>query len=138
MLPSVLAAGLAALPFLPHGQGALILILGGLAVLPFSLLLSRASSGTQRWVAGLEQGAVRLGLGPCRVLSANVHSCIVSLTACPTCCATGRHASPCSREARALQAVVGPRAPGARVFEVSCNRSGRGSCTFVVHRGRSP
>lgn len=133
-----LAGGLAVLPFLPSGKGALILILGGLAVLPASLLWSRVSSGTQRWIAGLEQSAIRLGLGPCRVVSANVKSCVVLLTACPTCRGQGRHAHPCSREQRALLQAVAPRAPGARVVEVSCNPRGRGACTFVVHRGRAP
>jgi hypothetical protein len=33
------------LPFLPPGRGALILILGGLIVLPFSLLMSRVGAG---------------------------------------------------------------------------------------------
>ena len=138
MLLNRLADGLAALPFLPSGKGALILILGGLAVLPASLLWSRASSGAHRWIVGLEQGAAGLGLGPCRVVSANVHSCIVRLSACPTCKGQGPHAWPCLREQRGLQAAAQARAPGARVVEVSCNPSGRGSCTFVVHRGRSP
>ena len=137
-LATHLADGAAVLPFLPSGKGALILILGGLAVLPASLLWSRASSGTQRWIAGLEQSAVRLGLGPCRVVSANVTSCVVLLTACPTCRTQGRHAHPCSREQQGLLQAVAGRAPAARVIEVSCNPRGRGSCTFVVHRGRTP
>lgn len=126
------------LPFLPSGKGALILILGGLAVLPASLLWSRASSGTQRWIAGIEQGAFRLGLGPCRVVSASVSSCVILLTSCPSCRGQGRHAAPCSREQQRLLQAVTPRAPGARVIEVSCNPRGRGACTFVVHRGRTP
>ena len=133
-----LAGGLAALPFLPSGKGALILILGGLAVLPASLLWSRASSGTQRWVAGLEQAGLRLGLGPCRVVSASVSSCVVLLSACPTCQGRGHDPGPCSREQLRLLEAVAQRAPGARVVEVSCNPRGRGSCTFVVHRGRTP
>ncbi len=36
---------LAAVPFLPNGKGALILILGGLAMLAFSLFIARLSSG---------------------------------------------------------------------------------------------
>lgn len=140
MLPllALLADALAALPFLPHGKGALILILGGLAVLPASLLWSRASAGTQRWVAGLEKGAIRLGVGPCKVVSADVRSCVVLLPACPSCRGLARKGAPCVREQRVLEAAVAPRAPGASVVEVSCNTGGRGACTFVVHRGRSP
>ncbi|MEA3137757.1 MAG: hypothetical protein QOJ26_1071 [Thermoplasmata archaeon] len=136
-----LADVLAALPFLPRGKGSLILILGGLAILPAALLLSRASSGTQRWVAGLEQTAVGLGLGPCRVLAADLHKCVVLLTACPTCTGSGRgrgsHGGPCVREQQALQLAIGPRAPGSRVVEIACNKAGRGACSFVIHRGRS-
>ncbi|HUR61799.1 MAG TPA: hypothetical protein VM286_05480 [Candidatus Thermoplasmatota archaeon] len=43
--PGTLGAVLAVLPFLPPGRGALILILGGLIVLPFSLLMSRIGAG---------------------------------------------------------------------------------------------
>ncbi|MHB1262001.1 MAG: hypothetical protein ACYC2H_09835 [Thermoplasmatota archaeon] len=132
------ADALAAVPFLPQGKGALILILGGLAVLPASLLWSRASTGTQRWVTGIEQGASRLGLGPCKVVSADLRSCIVLLTACPSCRGHTRKGAPCTREQHALEAAVASRAPGASAVEVSCNTGGRGSCTFVVHRGRSP
>lgn len=138
LLLNRVADGVAALPFLPAGKGALILILGGLAFLPASLLWSRTSAGTQRWIAGIEQGAAGLGLGPCRVVSATVHRCIVVLSACPSCRTQGPHASPCSREQRHLLAAVQPRAPAARVVEVSCNPSGRGACAFVVYRGRSP
>lgn len=138
MLLTRLADGVAALPFLPAGKGALILILGGLALLPASLLWSRTSPGQQRWTAGIEQGAASLGLGPCRVVSASVHRCIVLLPACPSCRAQGPHAWPCTREQGVLLAAVQARAPGARVVEVSCNPSGRGSCAFVVYRGRAP
>lgn len=138
MLLNRMADGVAALPFLPAGKGALILILGGLALLPASLLWSRTSSGTQRWIAGIEQGAAGLGLGPCRVVSADVNRCIVLLSACPSCRGQRSHAAPCSREQRGLLAAVQARAPRARVVEVSCNPSGRGTCAFVVYRGRSP
>ncbi|MFA5945098.1 MAG: hypothetical protein WC876_11610 [Candidatus Thermoplasmatota archaeon] len=133
-----MADQLAAVPFLPHGKGALILILGGLAVLPASLLWSRASSGTQRWVAGIVPGAIRLGLGPCRVVSADVHSCVVVLSSCPSCRSRAKPVGNCAREQQGLQTTVAPRAPDARVVELSCNPSGRGACTFVIHRGRSP
>lgn len=127
---------LAALPFLPPGKGALILILGGLAVLPVSLLLSRTASGTQRWIAGIEQGSHGLGLGPCRIVSADVHRCVVLITACRSC-RSGAH-SGCQDERQILERAVKPRAPDARVVEVACNPSGQGACTFVIHRGRSP
>lgn len=133
-----LVDGLAALPFLPAGKGALILILGGLALLPVSLLWSRTSAGAQRWIAGIEQGAAARGLGPCRIVSSDVQSCVILLSACPSCRTQGPHRHPCLQEQRSLLAAVQPRAPGARVVEVSCNPSGRGACSFVVYRGRSP
>lgn len=43
-LPGLLWSVLSVLPFLPPGRGALILILGGLIVLPFSLLMSRVGA----------------------------------------------------------------------------------------------
>lgn len=127
---------LAALPFLPNGRGALILILGGLAVLPVSLLWSTMTSATQ-WVGGIEPTAARLGLGPCRVVSADVHSCVVRLNACPTCREAGQRPGSCERERGVLQAAVQTRAPNAKVIEVACNPSGRGVCTFVIQRGRA-
>lgn len=140
MLAEFAVAGVAALPFLPHGKGAVILILGGLAILPAALLWSRAAAGTQRWTLGIEPGAQRAGLGACQVLTADLRSCVVVLRACPACRpGASRHAAKaCTQEQAALAATVRPRAPGARVTEVVCNRSGRGSCVFVIHRGASP
>ena len=138
MMITYMLAALAALPFLPHGKGALILILGGLLLLPASLLWLMAMSGPQRWIAGVELGAVRLGMGPCRIVSANARSCVVVVKACPTCRENRRHKGPCVRERLGLQIAVGARAPAAKVVEISCNRLGRGACTFMIHRGRTP
>ena len=135
-----MAPQLAALPFLPRGKGALILILGGLVVLPFSLLWSRISSKNPRfveWVAGIEDGAARLGLGPCTIVAADMARCVVSLAACPTCRQNRRHAGPCERERRGLELAAKMLAPRATVVEVACNPSGQGACTFEIQRGRS-
>lgn len=126
---------LAALPFLPAGRGALILIFGGLAVLPVSLLLSRASALAHRWVAGLEQGVEEGGLGPCRIVVADARSCVVRLTSCMTCRERpGAGGGRCDREARGLRLAASRRAPRAKVVEIAC--SPRLGCTFVIHRGR--
>lgn len=124
---------LAALPFLPAGRGALILILGGLAMLPISLLGSRLSSSLP-WAARVEREALRLGLGPCRVVARDRGRCLVSLARCPTCLEDG--GGPCERERRALELAIHSRAPRARVTEVSCTGSRRGPCTFEILRGR--
>jgi hypothetical protein len=129
---------LAAAPFLPHGKGALILILGGLAALPLGLLWSRASTGQQRWTVGLEQRAHQQGLGPLQILEANLHTCVVTLVACPSCRAKGSHAALCSRELEGLRLAVRPRAPQARVVEVGHDLAHRGSCSFLITRGPSP
>lgn len=126
---------LAALPFLPAGRGALILIFGGLAVLPVSLLLSRASALALRWVAGLEQGVQERGLGPCRIVVADARSCVVRLAGCMTCRTRPGQGGPCESEARGLRLAASRRAPGAKVVEIACNP--RLGCTFVIHRGRS-
>ena len=97
---------LAALPFLPSGKGAIILILGGLAMLPLSLLGSRVT--LRPWFSGVERNAARLGLGPCRLLTRNSDRCLVALAACPTCKVDGH--GPCDRERRALQLAMHGRA----------------------------
>ncbi len=129
LLPDLLAG----LPFLPAGRGALILIFGGLAVLPVSLLLSRASALALRWVAGLAQEAAERGLGPCRIVVADARSCVVRLSECKTCRRPGQ-GGPCRREASGLRLAASRRAPGAKVVEIACNP--RLGCTFVIHRGR--
>jgi hypothetical protein len=131
-----LADQLGALPFLPAGKGSLILILGGLAVLPISLMWSRMASGTQ-WCSGLEHAALRLGLGPAHTRSADERRCFVVLTACPTCQTMGMGSGRCERERRSLQLAIVADAPEATVVEVACNPSGHGDCTFEVRRGRS-
>lgn len=124
---------LVAAPFLPRGKGALILILGGLALLPAALLLSRSNSGVKRWTIGIEQRAVQHGLGPCQILQANLQTCLVAVRSCRSCGGVGGQ-GPCKREEQALLLAVRPRAPAARVREVACNPR-RGSCTFLVFRG---
>lgn len=124
---------LAAAPFLPRGKGALILMLGGLALLPAALLLSRSKSGTQRWTIGIEQRALQQGLGACQILQSDLRTCLVAVRSCRSCGGQGGR-GPCKREEQALLAAVRPRAPGARIREVSCNPL-RGSCTFLVFRG---
>lgn len=136
MMLMQLANFLASLPFLPNGKGALILIFGGLAVLPASLLWSTVSSRGQ-WATGIEPGAARLGLGRCRVSSADGASCVVLLTACAGCKGRPQRARSCDREANALLDLVLARAPNAKVVEVSCGRPHPGACTFVIQRGRS-
>lgn len=136
VLPAAAALGAAVLPFLPSGRGALILILGGVAMLPLSLLWSRLASPP--WTGGVERDAPRLGLGPCRVLARTRERCVVAVAACPTCSQAGH--GPCERERRALQLAIHARAPRARVVEVSCNGSRpgapKGTCIFEIHRGR--
>ena len=122
----------AMLPFLPSGRGALILMFGGLAMLPLSLLGSRIAAP---WTSRVARDAARLGLGPCRVLARDRQRCLVALAACPTCIERGR--GPCERERRALQLAIHNRAPQALVVEVSCNGARQGTCTFEIRRGRT-
>jgi hypothetical protein len=134
MFPTQVTEFLAAAPFLPHGKGALILIFGGLAALPFALAWSRVTPGVQRWTVGIEQRAIQQGLGPCQIDDANLHNCVVTLTACPCRARVGR-ATGCLRELEVLRLAVRPRAPRARVVEVSHDRARRGVCTFLIFRG---
>ncbi len=129
VLPSV--ADLAALPFLPSGRGAVILILGGLAMLPLSLLGSRLA--TRRWFTGVERDAGRLDLGPCKILRREGDRCMVVLADCRTCREKG--GGPCERERRGLQLAMHARAPQAQVVEVACDAR-RGACVFEIRRGR--
>lgn len=136
MLHALAQAVLAALPFLPSGRGALILILGGLAMLPVSLFGSRMAAALP-WAARVEREALRLGLGPCRVVSRDRDRCLVSISRCRTCLEQGP--GPCDRERRALELAIHARAPQARVTEVSCKAGQAGShgpCTFEIRRGR--
>lgn len=134
VLPQVAVASLAAVPFLPSGRGALILIFGGLAMMPLSLLWSRVSSWAP-WAGRVTKDAARLGLGPCRVLSRDRRRCVVALAACRTCQEDG--GGPCERERRALQLAIHTRAPQAFVVEVACNGARHGACTFEIRRGRA-
>lgn len=124
---------MAAVPFLPTGRGALILIFGGLAMLPLSLLGGRLGA-VRAWSTGLERNAARLGLGPCRVMARDAARCVVLVAACPTCRDQGR--GPCERERRALQLALHARAPDAQVVEVSCNAPRFKACVFEIRRGR--
>lgn len=132
MLDDAARLALAALLFLPSGRGALILVFGGLAMLPLSLLGSRLS-GVVPWTAGMERQALRLGLGPCRILVRDRTHCIVTLAACRTCREEG--GGPCDRERRALQLAIHARAPQAVVTELSCKDGRVGPCTFEIQRG---
>lgn len=134
MLLQAALAALAAVPFLPSGRGALILIFGGLAMLPLSLMLSRVASWAP-WAGRVAKDAARLGLGPCRVLSRDSSRCIVALGSCRTCTEDG--GGPCDRERRALQLAIHARAPQASVVELSCNGARHGACTFEIRRGRA-
>ncbi len=137
MQPIELASHLAAaVPFLPAGKGATILILGGLAVLPLSLFMSRLATGT-RWIGGIEKRATRLGLGPCRIVTVDDQHCIVSLAACGTCAHRTAGTGPCERERSGLELTAQRRAPEASVTELRCSTAGQRGCTFEIYRGRS-
>ena len=138
---------LAGIPFLPAGKGALILILGGLAVLPFSLLWSRARAPPApvlvgprdaQWATGLQDVMTKAGVGPCRVLAVDAQRCIVSLASCGTCHRARliqRRPHGCEAERRALQKGARPLVPAAVVREIACDPLGQGACTFEVRRG---
>lgn len=148
---------LQALPFLPAGRGALILILGGLVVLPLSLLLSgpgktavvpangrprpahaspaRASApagrpqGARGWVGtGLER-ALRQAVGWTELLEAAPGHYVVRLGRCGSCAA---RAPACETERSALEGAVGPYLRGARVAESACVQWGGRGCTFDI------
>jgi hypothetical protein len=99
--------------------------------------MAEAVLTSTRWVANLERDAFRLGLGGCRILSADAHRCLVALTACPTCRFKGSSGGPCVRERQALKEAMRARAPRAKVSEVVCQPAGAGGCTFEIRRGRS-
>lgn len=151
----------AALPFLPAGQGPLILIYGGLVVLgvavPWSVLSSRSRiahhlvpdrhAHTARearvvesvgvapgalWAANLPELAAGAGLGPSWLMSAHEDRAQLLLTHCPTCSLRRRRG--CEPERRRLERLMRQRHRRVRVREVACN--GRGACTFEVRRGR--
>lgn len=67
---AVMEAATAALPFLPRGKGALILILGGLAMLAVSLLSARFSSGRVRLIpAATSTQGYRVGQPPAHTMA---------------------------------------------------------------------
>jgi hypothetical protein len=136
------------LPFLPPGRGALILILGGLLVLPVSLLMSRVGSRSGQAVAplafipvaappaarpwagtGIER-AIRQAVGGTQLLSAAPGHYVVQLNRCDSCI---RRVPGCGHERDAIERAVAPYLAAARVSERLCAQERRrAACTFDI------
>lgn len=151
---------LLALPFLPVGRGALILILGGVSTLSLSLILllvrprripdgAKQPSGGAGRMAGLVERTLR---GPLKVKPGSWHHALQvraaaggirnlnfqvaegnhCLVLVEGCVSCRRGRNGCDRERRTIERAIRVLHRRARVVEVSCRLSNKPQCAFLI------